>query len=220
MPNLSDLLKLAKELKEISNHTPIDLLEKDLVDFFEELKNLVSPDDINLVVEIMGNGTLALEEKLKQIREFISTLTYKENLLSFFQSEQNDHNINEKLMKSWHNPVYLPNLSPEYLIDSWSNLVNRKSKGKLVNFPQNPPNIKQKKIGNFINEEQMFKERMISYYEKIKKKLPIKLENLLAIYSDNKEYYIHFSMILYLLQEGYLFYDRVENILIQGDKFE
>ena len=207
MGKLVDLLHQAQELRLLSTEHPNALLDRDLAGFFEELKTLISPDEIEVALDIINDGTIILEEKLNQIKEFISFLTQKEKILQYLQNMPDDNILTEKISKIWISPIVVPNIAVSYLEDSWIRLIGNKSTKIKFQLPTKPPQIQTKITTLLKTEEKMFEERLMEYLSEIQSRLPATLNIILSSEKNEQVYYEHFSMILYLLQEGFITYN-------------
>ena len=128
MGKLVDLLHQAQELRLLSTEHPNALLDRDLAGFFEELQALISPDEIEVALDIINDGTIILEEKLNQIKEFISFLTQKEKILKYLQNMPEDIILADKISQIWIPPIVIPNIAVSYIENSWNRLIGNKSK--------------------------------------------------------------------------------------------
>ena len=86
---MNDLLSLFEKTEVLKNQIFLNhssLLEEDLQDIFESLKFLLSPQDLELGINIMNNGTLILQEKVTEIHHYITDLIQKDQIIQFFQN--------------------------------------------------------------------------------------------------------------------------------------
>ena len=219
--NLSELLEQTEKLKIQIENGKTNLIDYNLQDLFLELKSLISPDDLETGISVMENGTLLLEEKLDEIKRFILIMAQKEKISQFLDQNQDDHILNNLLIKNWINPYEISSLSPEFLRRSWEQLVFNKTmrtKEKVIEFHEINQEAKNRGI-QFVGAP--FEEKMQHYFQTIILFLPTTLDQLINTSGDKKKYFENFSYILHLLQEGYLLYDPKTKIFsIEGKNYE
>ena len=85
MSKLISLLERISFLKNQVDSGKKSLLEEDLESLFLELKGLISSSELETSVQIMDNGTIILEQKLEELRQFISFVSQKNKMLLFFK---------------------------------------------------------------------------------------------------------------------------------------
>ena len=219
MEDLQTLFEKTEDLKKqiFSQHT--SLLEEELHGIFDSLKNLLSPEDLELGIKIMNNGTLILQEKVTEIHHYITDLIQKDRVIHFFQSDPTDHELYAMMCVCWQTPqTFLP-FSQAFLDQSVDQLITHK-KARHTFQAMPVPALPDKKDITMIDALQKpFLERMRQFYHAISPRCPATIDILLFQSEQNKEdYFAHFSIILHLLQAGYLTYDPDTKLFSTGDE--
>ncbi|MHA1746147.1 MAG: hypothetical protein ACTSWW_09110, partial [Promethearchaeota archaeon] len=126
---MNDLLSLFEKTEVLKNQIFLNhssLLEEDLQNIFESLKFLLSPQDLELGINIMNNGTLMLQEKVTEIHHYITDLIQKDQIIQFFQNNPTERELFELIRLSWLSPqTFLP-FSQSFLDQSVEKLVTNK----------------------------------------------------------------------------------------------
>ncbi|WP_371801649.1 hypothetical protein [Candidatus Lokiarchaeum ossiferum] len=216
MPDLSNLLAKTTRLKDRMEMDHISLIEEDLKSIFIELKELISPSDLDLGISVMQNGTLMLEQKIEEVKRFINYLTQKDQIFQFITSTATDHQLATILSQVWHEPIQLPYLSMNYLVGNWAKLVRDKKIHHTKSIQEISP-IEKKTVGSFTDFSDPFEEQMLSYLDRIKPILPATMEEILGHFDNPDQYFEQFSFILHLLQEGYLYFNKSTQQFIKGE---
>lgn len=216
MPDLSSLLAKTTKLKDRIELDHISLIEEDLKSIFVELKKLISPNDLDLGISVMQNGTLMLEQKVEEVKRFISYLTQKDQIFQFITSSASDHHLATILSQVWHEPITFPAISLDYLDENWTKLV----KNKIIRQQkpiQELSTIEAKPVGMITDFSDPFEEQMLKYLKHIISKLPATMEEILGQFDNSDHYFEQFSFTLHLLQEGYLYFDKTTQQFIKGE---
>jgi len=222
MENLQSLFEKTEVLKNLIFHNHTSLLEEDLQDIFDSLKSLLSPEDLEMGINIMKNGTLILQEKVTEIHHYITDLIQKDEIVQFFQNNPTDRELFELIRLSWHSPqTFLP-FSQSFLDKSVEKLVTNKKYRQKYQEIAVPPLPDNKEITLFETSQEPFIALMKQFYIIILPLCPATFETLLLNSKKNiDDYFTHFSILLHLLQAGYLTYDPETKLFAPGDeKFE
>lgn len=200
-------------------HNHSSLLEEDLQYIFESLKSLLSPQDLEVGINVMNNGTLILQEKVTEIHHYITNLIQKDHIIQFFQNNPTDREIYELLHLSWQSPqTFLP-FSQSFLDQSVEKLVTNKKYRQKYQEIVVPALLDNKEITIIETAKKPFIKLMKQFYLDILPLCPATIEALLLQSEKKKDdYFAHFSIILHLLQAGYLTYNPKTKLFDQGDE--
>jgi len=219
MGELQSLFKKTEILKNQIFHNHTSLLEEELRDIFESLKSLLSPEDLEVGIKIMNNGTIILQEKVIEIHHYITDLIQKDQIMEYFNNNPTERELYNLILLSWQSPqTFLP-FSQSFLDQSVEKLItNKKFRQK---FQENPvpalPDNKEITIIDALQEP--FIELMKQFCKDILPRCPATIEVLLLQSEKNREdYFAHFSIILHLLQAGYLTYNPKTKLFSPGDE--
>lgn len=181
-----------------------------------ELKDLISPNDLDLGISIMKNGTLMLGHKIDEVKRFINFLTQKDQIFQYLTKSASDQQLEMLLSKVWHSPIQLPFLSLNHLNEAWIRLVSNKADRQQKAVTELPM-IDEKTIASLTDFRDPFEDQMQTYLTTISSTLPASLEDILGDYGDSNLYFEQFSFILHLLQDGYLYFNKDTHLFTIGD---
>ena len=155
----------------------------------------------------MDNGTIILEQKLEELRQFISFVSQKNKMLLFFKKNPPEEIFSEILKKTWCSPLFLPQFSQIFLIKSYEKLVLKKNRRKYENTIERIPFLEEPGKLDLPEMDKPFKIKMLEYFRRINSILPATLELILSDDESNENYYENFSYLLHLLKLGFLTYN-------------
>ena len=187
MGDLHTLFEKTEDLKNQIYHHHTSLLEEKLQNIFESLKNLLSPEDLEIGIKIMNNGTLILQEKVTEIHHYITDLIQKDQIIQFFQKNPTDQELYAMIRDCWHTPqTFLP-FSQSFLNRSVEKLVtNKKYRQKFQEMPV--PAIPDNKEMTILETLQKpFIDLMRQFYHDILPQCPATIEVLLLQSEKNKD---------------------------------
>jgi len=189
---MNDLLSLFEKTEVLKNQIFLNhssLLEEDLQHIFESLKFLLSPQDLELGINIMNNGTLMLQEKVTEIHHYITDLIQKDQIIQFFQNNPTDRELFELIRLSWLPPqTFLP-FSQSFLDQSVEKLVTNKKNRQKFQEIAIPPLPDNKDITVFETSQEPFIDLMKQFYLDILPQCPATFETLLFNSLKNKDDY-------------------------------
>ncbi|MFW9828804.1 MAG: hypothetical protein ACFFEY_14530 [Candidatus Thorarchaeota archaeon] len=188
----------------------ISLLDVELVSLFDEIKDSLNIYNINKYSMTFKNAFQLLSKKFEELKIFLNFLDNKDKFLTFLKNNPNDLEIYELFDDCWREPFTLNSLSLSFLDYSKDRLITQKI------APLSVESIKKTIVReNFLLEipDKRFTEKMMSFFEMIKKKLPCSYEEIFIDENDQLKIYENFVFLLHLLQLGKLKYQKDTNFL-------
>ncbi len=208
---MSKLISLLERISFLKNQVLTgkkSLLDEDLESLFVEFKDLISESDLETSIQIMNDGTIILEQKLEELRDFISFISQKNQILEYLKNPSSDEFFTKSLNKIWQSPLLLPHFSLAFLSKSFERLVlNKNSNNSGIIFKEKP-NLANPEIRELPEIDKPYKMKMFGYLNSIRQILPATLDGLTNKSNSIDVYYESFSYILHLLQLGYLTYNK------------
>ncbi len=208
---MSKLISLLERISFLKNQVLLgkkSLLDEDLESLFIEFKDLISESELETSIQIMNDGTIILEKKLEELRDFISIISQKNQILEYLKNSSSDEAFSKILNIIWQSPLLLPHFSLSFLTKSFERLVLNKKSSNLGIFFKDKPNLASPDIRELPEIDKPYKIKMFEYLNSIQPILPTTLEGLLNKNLFIDDYYKYFSYILHLLQLGYLTYNK------------
>lgn len=211
-PSLSTLAQKLELLKQNLALGNTNLLEQDLRWIFDQLKSQITSKTLVEGLIILENSTLLLAEKIDALNRYIHNLNRGEIIWNYLNSGISDDNLISLFIPCWHSPLYFPTLSLDTIFKYWQQLRWR------VPSTGTDPSKREFLDHSFIEQsiesnDNPFDQRMMQFYQLIINRLPANLTDLLHDDVDPLLYYEHFVIILHLLKNGYLHYDKEKGIL-------
>ena len=204
---MSQLISLLERISFLKNQVLIgkkSLLDEDLESLFVEFKDLISESELETSIQIMDNGTVILEKKLDELRDFISIISQKNQILEYLKNSSSDESFAKILNKIWQSPLLLPHFSLSFLTRSFERLVLNKKSSNLEYFFKDKPILGSPDIRELPEIDKPYKMKMLGYLNSIRPVLPATLDDLINKNHSIDVYYENFSYILHLLQLGFL----------------
>jgi len=204
---MSKLISLLERISFLKNQVLIgkkSLLDEDLESLFVEFKDLISESELETSIQIMNNGTLILEKKLDELRDFISIISQKNQILEYLKKFSSDDSLAKIMNKIWQSPLLLPHFSLSFLMKSFERLVLNKKSSNLEIFFKDKPILGSPDIRELPEIDKPYKMKMFGYLNSIRPVLPATLDDLINKDHSIDIYYENFSYILHLLQLGFL----------------
>ncbi|QEE14685.1 hypothetical protein DSAG12_00498 [Promethearchaeum syntrophicum] len=221
---MSRLISLLERISFLKNQVLMGkktLLDEDLESLFIEFKDLISESELETSIQIMDNGTIILEQKLEELRNFISNISQKDQILEYLRNSSSDESFSQILNKTWQSPLLLPNFSLSFLTKSFERLVLNKKSTNLEMFFKEKPILGVPDIKELPEIDKPYKIKMLGYLNLIRPLLPATLEELIDRNHSIDVYYENFSYILHLLQLGFLsFTKKTQHFDITNKKIE
>ena len=208
---MSKLISLLERIRFLKNQVLIgkkSLLDEDLESLFVEFKDLISESELETSIQIMNDGTIILEQKLEELRDFISLISQKNQILEYLKNSSSDESFAKILNKIWQSPLLLPHFSLSFLTKSFERLVLNKKSTNLGVFFKDKPILASPDIRELPEIDKPYKIKMFEFLNSIRPIFPATLDDLLNKDHSIDIYFEYFSYILHLLQLGYLTYNK------------
>jgi len=204
---------LNKKIEDIQNKVllgEINLLDLELVPIFNDIKDFLTIDNIYDGSETYSEACRLLNQKFQELQILISSLDSENKILEYLKSNPKDTEIYQLLEGCWRNLFNIDNLSLNFLEFSKDKLFNRK--GTVFSLE---PLEKEKINEEFYLElpKEKFTERMMRFFNSIKRKLPCAYDEIFKDEQDQIKIYENFVYLLHLLQLGKLKYEKNTNTL-------
>jgi len=188
----------------------IKLLELQLNPIFSEIKNSISIYNIENYSQSYRNAVELLNDKFEELKNLLSSLDIEKKFEDFMKTHPNEDQISDLFRGCWKEPFHLEPISLKFL----DYASNRYTKKRIMNFPIEHL-TKEETNDQFLIEVPRYKytEKISSFYDKIKKKLPCFFEDVFDNELDQIEIYEQFVYLLHLLQLGKVKYQKDTNTL-------
>jgi len=196
----NNIEKIAKEILT----RKISLLDLELDPIFQDLKNSINIYNINKYSKIYKKACDLLSQKFEELKRLLSSLDNDKQFFDFLKSNPTDSEISQLFTECWVDILHINCWSYSFLNYSKDRFC--KSKTTLTEIEH----LEKRLISNdFLLEipKHKFTEKMMRYFEQIKKKLPCKFND---IFDENEqiEIYENFIYVLHLLQLGKIKYQK------------
>ena len=204
---MSKLISLLERISFLKNQVILgkkSLLDEDLESLFVELSESVSENELETSIQIMDNGTIILEKKLDELRDFITIISQKNQILEYLRKNSSDESFAKILNKIWQSPLLLPHFSQSFLMKSFDKLVLNKKSNNLGIIFKDKPFLGSPDIRELPEIDKPYIMKMFGYLNSIRPILPATLDDLIEKSHPIDVYYENFSYILHLLQLGFL----------------
>jgi hypothetical protein len=188
----------------------ISVLDIELVPIFENLKNSLNIYNLNKYSLTYKNAFQLLNQKFEELKVFLNYLDNKDKFLDFLKANPKDREIDQLFDDCWRAPFTIESLSFKFLEYSKSRLIDEKS-DPIVIKPIDKVYVKE----NFLLEipSEKFTEKMMSFYEKIKRKLPCCYDDIFEDELDQIRIFEDFVYLLHLLQLNLIKYQKETKFL-------
>jgi len=188
----------------------INLLELQLNPIFSEIKNSISIYNIENYSQSYRNAVELLNDKFEELKNLLSSLDIEKKFEDFMKTHPNEDQISDLFRGCWKEPFHLEPISLKFL----DYASNRYTKKRITNFSIEHL-TKEETNDQFLLEVPRYKytEKINSFYDKIKKKLPCFFEDVFDNELDQIEIYEQFVYLLHLLQLGKIKYQKDTNTL-------
>ena len=160
-----------------------------------------------------------IETKFNELQIFLALFGQEKKFLTYLESNPSDIEISNLFKGCWYKTFNINSLSLEFLEKSKDFLENRRREGYTIENLQIP-----NKNENFVLEMRSisFQETIKNYFNEIYRKLPCNMEDLFEEIESQEEIYEKFIIILHLLQNGKIMYQKQTNFVYipEGGKYE
>ncbi|MFX0072769.1 MAG: hypothetical protein ACFFAO_16925 [Candidatus Hermodarchaeota archaeon] len=209
--DISEILnKKIEDIKKKVISRDIILLDLELVPLFNELKDSLTVNNLNLSTETYKTTCSLLNQKFDELKDLLTSTGSDKIFSNYIKLNPSDLDILNLLNDCWIQEFTIDCLSFEYLELSRSQLGARQF--KAINIKH----LRKSKVNeDFLLEIPMrkFTERMMRFYQEILKKLPCEFNEIFGDELRQEIIYEKFVYILHLLQLGKLKYLKETNVL-------
>ncbi len=213
------VFKEIQEIFEIINKGSKNALSIDLFPIFQKFKRAINTGNLDVSSSAFSKLCSIIESKFNELQIFLALFGQEKKFLTYLVSNPSNIEISNLFKGCWYKTFNLNSLSLEFLEKSKDFLENRRREGYTLENLQIP-----KKNENFVLEMRSisFQEIIENYYNQIYKKLPCNMEDLFEDLENQEEIYEKFIIILHLLQNGKIMYQKQTNFVYipEGGKFE
>ena len=188
----------------------INLLDLELVPLFDDLKDSLTVQNLEKSSVTYKNACFLLNQKFDELRSMLSSLESEKQFLNYLNSNPSDLEIFALLNDCWIELFTIDALSLDFLE------LSQKRLGIDRGDPIAIEHLRKAKIkNNFLLEipKHKFTEKMMNFFDSIRKKLPCSLEDIFEDYTEQEVIYENFVYLLHLLQLGTLKYLKETNVI-------
>jgi len=188
----------------------VNLLDLELVPLFDELKDSLTVHNLEKSSETYKNACLLLNQKFDELRSMLSSLESEKQFLNYLNSNPSDLELYSLLNECWRNLFTIDAISLDFLELSQKRLGIDRG-GPITIEHLQKAKVKEK----FLLEipKHKFTEKMMRFYNSIRKKLPCSLEDIFEDYTEQEIIYENFVYLLHLLQLGKIKYLKETNVI-------
>ena len=188
----------------------VNLLDLELVPLFDELKDSLTVHNLEKSSETYKNACLLLNQKFDELRSMLSSLESEKQFLNYLNSNPSDLELYSLLNECWRNLFTIDAISLDFLE------LSQKRLGIDRGGPITIEHLQKAKVKDkFLLEipKHKFTEKMMMFYNFIRKKLPCSLEDIFEDYTEQEIIYENFVYLLHLLQLGKIKYLKETNVI-------
>ncbi len=182
----------------------LSLLDYELVPLFNDLKNSLSIYNLNKYSKSYKDACGLLIQKFDLLKNLLSSLDTEKKFSEYLKLNPNDLEIYELLQGCWRESFNIDALSFDFLKSSNNKLsIDRGSPITIEHLEK--LNVKN----DFLLEipTQKFTEKMMSYFNSVKEKLPCLFNDVFEEENAQEEIYENFVYLLHLLHLGKIKYE-------------
>lgn len=188
----------------------VNLLDLELVPLFNELKDSLTVHNLEKSSETYKNACLLLNQKFDELISMLNSLESEKQFLNYLNSNPSDLELYSLLNECWRNLFTIDALSLDFLE------LSQKRLGIDRGGPITIEHLQKAKVKDkFLLEipKHKFTEKMMRFYNSIRKKLPCSLEDIFEDYTEQEIIYENFVYLLHLLQLGKIKYLKETNVI-------
>lgn len=197
----------------------LDALSVDLNPIFQKFKRAINAQNLNESSSAFSKLCDIIETKFNELQMYLALFGQEKKFLTFLESNPSDIEVFSLFKGCWYKPYNLNALSLDFLEESKNSLESRVREGYIIENLEIPL-----KDENFILEipSSSFQKTIENYFNKIYKKLPCNMDDLFEELESQEEIYEKFIIILHLLQNGKIMYQKQTNFIYvpEGGKDE
>jgi chromatin segregation and condensation protein Rec8/ScpA/Scc1 (kleisin family) len=194
---LEELQKKVKKIHHDVLEGKISLLEYQLVPIFNKLKDSLNVSNINESSKTYIEACDLLDKKFEELKALLNSLEEEQKFKDYIKSKPEDSEILALFNGCWLKTFNLEPLSYTFLESSKERIVFDKTTTFSIQHLQ-----KEETNEDFILKlpKHKFTEKMLNFYEKIKKKLPCKFNEVFEDMDNQIQIYNNFIYLLHLIQ--------------------
>jgi len=194
---LEEIQKKVKKVHHDVLEGKISLLEYQLVPIFNQLRDSLNVSNINESSKTYIEACDLLDKKFEELKALLNSLDEEKRFKEYLKSGPEDREILALFSGCWLKTFNLEPLSYNFLESSKERLVFDKTASFTIQHLQ-----KDEINGDFILKlpKHKFTEKMLNFYERIKKKLPCKFNEIFKDMETQIQIYKNFIYLLHLLQ--------------------
>lgn len=188
----------------------VNLLDLELVPLFDELKDSLTVHNLEKSSETYKNACLLLNQKFDELISMLNSLESEKQFLNYLNSNPSDLELFSLLNECWRNLFTIDAISLDFLE------LSQKRLGIDRGGPITIEHLQKAKVKDkFLLEipKHKFTEKMMRFYNSIRKKLPCSLEDIFEDYTEQEIIYENFVYLLHLLQLGKIKYLKETNVI-------
>ena len=188
----------------------VNLLDLELVPLFDELKDSLTVHNLEKSSETYKNACLLLNQKFDELLSMLSSLESEKQFFNYLNSNPSDLELYSLLNECWRNLFTIDAISLDFLE------LSQKRLGIDRGGPITIEHLQKAKVKDkFLLEipKHKFTEKMMRFYNSIRKKLPCSLEDIFEDYTEQEIIYENFVYLLHLLQLGKIKYLKETNVI-------
>ena len=188
----------------------VNLLDLELVPLFDELKDSLTVHNLEKSSETYKNACLLLNQKFDELISMLNSLESEKQFLNYLNSNPSDLELYSLLNECWRNLFTIDAISLDFLE------LSQKRLGIDRGGPITIEHLQKAKVKDkFLLEipKHKFTEKMMRFYNSIRKKLPCSLEDIFEDYTEQEIIYENFVYLLHLLQLGKIKYLKETNVI-------
>jgi hypothetical protein len=205
-----EINKKIEQIKKKVLSGELSLLDVELVSLFENLKDSLSIYNLNNYSLTFESAFQLLIKKFEELKIYLSYLDNKDKFHTFLKTNPKDSEIYELFNNCWRKPFTIGALSLNFLEYSKKRLISEKRALKTIE-PIDKINIRESFLLEIPGKK--FTDKMMSFFEKIKNKLPCSYDEIFINENDQLKIYEYFVFLLHLLQLGKIKYQKDTNFL-------
>ncbi|MHA1784656.1 MAG: hypothetical protein ACTSU2_11285 [Promethearchaeota archaeon] len=211
--SLLDLIDYIQTIESQYNSGNLDIKDIDFRPIFENISQFAKDHSLESSIKTYDEAADTFREKIKVIKEYINRITFTDLFNSFLDKyKEREDILANTLFSSWKNVVILDNLNISFLYNSYIQLSKERKKKKTLKIPA-PVLVKGK--FELVFDQEMFEQKLDKFYAHISPKLPAKISELLLDYKDEDERLENFILLLHLIQDHRIAYDKSKDQIIK-----
>lgn len=211
--SLDSLRKFLKNLESGIREGKIKSSDVDFIPIFRTIQKLVDQQNLETIVGDLEASSELFSQKIAEIQSYINKIAFDDSFKTFLlRHNDNDPLLRNILTKCWRTPVVFEDVSHKFLTESFNRWARKKIKRKKMEYiiPEKTDFIPDFSINSL---PEPFQESLNTFFDYIKKEMPIKLIELLMKAQDADSFYNWFNFCLHLITKHKIHYDKKNGII-------